>query len=284
MRPISNQPTELDRADGSVENIPTPTNPERDSQRPKEPYASKRLSPTEFDSQAWDGRVPTRYSDSLRFSLDYELEAVGANGAKSIELWASTDGGKSWNRWEAIPDLVSPFDIETKEEGVFGFRIVVLGQNGLTTPRPLSGETPDIVIVVDRTKPDVRITGAQYGEGDRAGSLVIRYACTDRNLMQRPIALSFSDTPEGPWTTIAAGLQNHGDYVWPADPQLPRKLYLRIDGTDRAGNVGSHVLDRAIDAQGLAPRARIRGFQTLSGTSPVDSNHQTAELPRATIK
>ena len=159
------------------------------------PYATRKLSSPEFDSQMWDGRVPTRYSDSFRFSLDYELEAVGANGAKSIELWGSTDGGKSWERWGSDPDMASPFDIETKDEGVFGFRIVVLGHNGLTTPRPLPGETPDIVIVVDKEKPDVRITGASYGEGDRAGSLVIRYACTDPNLMQRPIALSFSDTP-----------------------------------------------------------------------------------------
>ena len=287
MRPISDKPTSVNGPEKTIESIPTSEFARRDplaEQDTAAPYATRKLSSPEFDSQMWDGRVPTRYSDSFRFSLDYELEAVGANGAESIELWGSTDGGKSWERWGSDPDLASPFDIETKDEGIFGFRIVVLGRNGLTTPRPLSGETPDIVIVVDKEKPDVRITGASYGEGDRAGSLVIRYACTDSNLMQRPIALSFSDTPSGPWTTIAAGLQNHGDYVWPADPQLPRKLYLRIDATDRAGNVGSYVLDRAIDAQGLAPRARIRGFQTLGGPAQPAMDQQTAELPKAAFK
>jgi hypothetical protein len=294
MRPISDKPTLLNESEKSLngpekpsELIPTPEPTERDSTAGRDaatPYATRKLSSPEYDAQMWDGRVPTRYSDSFRFSLDYELEAVGANGAESIELWGSTDGGKSWERWGSDPDLASPFDIETKDEGIFGFRIVVLGRNGLTTPRPLSGETPDIVIVVDKEKPDVRITGASYGEGDRIGSLVIRYACTDPNLMQRPVTLAFSDTPSGPWTTIAAGLQNDGDYVWPADPHLPRRLYLRIDATDRAGNVGSYVLDQAIDAQGLAPRARIRGFQTLGGPSQPAGDQQTAELPNATFK
>jgi hypothetical protein len=102
--------------------------------------------------------------------------------------------------------------------------------------------------------------------------------------MRRPIALSFSDTPKGPWTTIAAGLRNDGDYIWPADPRLPRQLYLRIDATDQAGNVGTYILDQPIDAQGLAPRARIRGFESLSGAEPPAMGEQTAQRAKAAFK
>lgn len=213
-------------------------------------------------------RVPVRYADSLRFSLAYELEAVGSQGVEAIELYGSVDEGRTWKLWGRDPDRSSPFDIETREEGVFGYRIVVVGNNGLVSPRPQAGEAPDIVVVVDKQAPSVRITGAQYGEGDRIGALVVLFECSDANLTQRPIALSFSPNPTGPWTTIAAGLPNLGDYVWPADPQLPRQFYLRIDATDEAGNVGTYILDRPIDAQGLAPRARIRGFQSISGVPP----------------
>ncbi len=230
------------------------------------------------------GRAPVRYSDSVRFSLAYELEAVGNQGVDAIELYGSTDGGKTWALWGQDPDQISPFDIETKEQGVFGFRIVVVGRNGLASPRPLNGEMPDIMVVVDTTLPRVRITGAQYGEGDRIGSLVIRYECEDTNLTQRPIALSFSDSTEGPWTTIAAGLRNEGDYVWLADPKVPRQLFLRIDATDQAGNVGHYILDQPIDAQGLAPRARIRGFQSLSGAEPAATDEQTAKRPQAAFR
>ena len=210
-------------------------------------------------------RVPVRFSDSERFSLDYVLEAVDARGVEAIELYGSVDEGATWKLWGRDPDRQSPFDIETREEGVFSYRIVVVGRSGLASARPMSGDLPDMVVVVDKEAPEVRISGARYGEGDRIGALVIRYDCVDANLKERPITLAFSENPEGPWTTIAGGLRNDGDYVWPADPGLPRAFYLRLDATDKAGNVGTYTLDKPIDAQGLAPRARIRGFQTLTG-------------------
>ena len=209
-------------------------------------------------------RVPLRFSKGKRFSLDYELEAVGLQGAESIELYGTTDNGRTWQLWGSDPDQQSPFDIETQDIGVFGFRICVVGRNGLASPRPLPGEAPDIFVVVDVDDPQVRITGAKYGEGSRVGSLVISYECDDRNLPLRPITLAFSDSLEGPWTTIVAGLRNEGQYIWAADPSLPRQLYLRIDAVDEAGNRGVYLLDQPIDTQGLAPRAKIRGFQPLS--------------------
>ncbi len=192
--------------------------------------------------------------------MEYEVESVGARGVSDVELWGTRDGGRSWELWGTDPDKVTPFDIETSGEGVYGFRIVVVSGNGLASPRPLAGESADVYVLVDATAPTVRLTSAQYGEGDNEGSLVIRYACSDAQLSMRPISLSFSASPQGPWTTIAAGLPNTGEYVWPADPQLPRAIYLRVESTDQAGNVGTHMLDQPISVQGLAPRARIRGF------------------------
>ena len=148
----------------------------------------------------------------------------------------------------------------------------------------MAREVPDIVVVVDSVRPTVRITGAQYGEGDRVGALVIQYECSDENLKKRPIALAFSDSRDGPWTTIAAGLGNDGQYIWNADPNLPRQIYLRIDATDEAGNAGSYILDQPIDAQGLAPRARIRGFQSISGAEFSTQRGQTATRPKALFK
>ncbi len=214
--------------------------------------------------EAMMARLPVRFSKGKRFSLDYELEAVGMQGAESIELYGTTNGGQSWELWGSDPDRQTPFDIETQEAGIFGFRICVVGRNGLASPRPLPGESPDIVIVVDTDIPEVRITGARYGEGSRVGSLIISYQCDDKNLPSRPITIAFSESLQGPWTTIAAGLRNEGQYIWAADPNLPRQLYLRIDATDEAGNHGFYLLDQPINTQGLAPRAKIRGFKPLS--------------------
>jgi hypothetical protein len=199
-------------------------------------------------------------SRSRQFSLDYEVESVGTRGVEDVELWGTRDYGKVWERWGSDPDKMTPFDIETTGEGIYGFRIVVVGGNGLASPRPQPGEPADVYILVDTNAPVIRLTSAQYGEGDYEGSLVIRYACSDANLANRPISLSFGESPQGPWTTIAAGLPNSGEYLWAADPQLPRQIFLRVEAIDEAGNIGTHTLDSPISVQGLAPKARIRGF------------------------
>lgn len=228
---------------------------------------------------------PIRHSGSRKFSLDYEVESAGRAGVEEVELWGTTDRGQTWKRWGADPDRQTPFDIETNNDGIYGFSIVVVAKNGLATPRPIAGSPPDIFVVVDTMKPVVRLTGATYGEADQTGSLLIRFTCEDENLASRPITLSFSDTQRGPWTTIAAGLENSGGYVWPADPQLPRQIYLRIDATDLAGNDGFYVLESAIDVQGLAPRARIRGFNPITGVpAAVAPAPQTATGPSAKFK
>lgn len=206
-----------------------------------------------------------RVSRSKQFSLDYEVESIGNGGVDAVELWGTRDGGASWKRWNADPDKQSPFDIEVANEGLVGFRIVVVAANGLTTPRPQPGDPADIYILVDTTAPRARLTGATYGKDQYAGSLIIDYACHDDNFGDRPISLAFSAEPQGEWTTIATGLANTGRYVWPADPQLPREIYLRIEATDKAGNVGIHALDVPIAAQGLSPQGHIRGFEPIDG-------------------
>ncbi len=255
LRPVN--PSNLPPAD------PTPTSA-RESRRPPVSAANA------LDLERLSQRAVVRYSLSHQFSLDYEIEAIGGRGVDGIELYGTTDGGQTWKKWGDDPDNLSPFDIETgtestSGEGIFGFQIVVVASNGLSSPRPLPGDAPDIVVVVDETLPEVGLTGAKYGVGDQAGSLIIAYTCEDQYLTSRPITLSFSDSVSGPWTTIAAGLRDTGSYVWPADPQLPRQIYLRIDAIDQADNVGSYVLEDPIDTQGLAPRARIRAFRSITG-------------------
>lgn len=200
---------------------------------------------------------------SRQFSLHYEVDAVGSKGIRAVELWSTTDGGRNWAMRGTDADNQSPFDIEVEGPGLYGFGVVVVGGNGLTSPVPQPGEAPQIWVRVDTDAPLVRLNSARYGEGDETGALVIEYTCSDDNLIPRPVSLSFSANPNGPWTTIATGLENTGRYVWPADPRLPRQIYLRIEAQDLAGNVGIEARDTPIAVQGLAPRARIKGLEDI---------------------
>lgn len=203
------------------------------------------------------------HSRSQAFSLDYAVESLKGSQVAEIELWGTEDGGRSWVEWGKDPDRESPFDIQVADDGLFGFRMVVVGKNGLVSNRPKNGDDADMWINVDSIAPIVRITRAVYGEGEKTGMLVIDYKCDDNNLHEQPITLSYSDHQDGPWTTIAGGLRNAGVYLWKVGPNLPEKIYLRIEAIDRAGNVGTNRLDIPIAVEGLVPRGRIQGFRPL---------------------
>lgn len=201
-----------------------------------------------------------RLTNSRRFSLDYDVHAVGPEGVSAVELWGTSDGGRTWGKWGGDPDKTSPFDVEVNHEAVYGFRIVVVGKNGLATATPQAGEAADIWVGIDLTPPTAKLTGAQYGQGEAAGKLDIRWEASDANLGSRPIGLAIADRPSGPFTPIAAGLPNSGQFFWEYDPRSPRQIYLRLEARDEAGNVGIDQLNEPIRVEGLEPKGQIRGF------------------------
>lgn len=200
---------------------------------------------------------------SRTFSLDYSVEALGGTALSDVELWGTEDGGTTWNKWGSDPDRTSPFDVQVGVDGLFGFRMVVIAGNGLVSNRPRDGDNADMWIHVDTQLPTAKITRAIYGEGTDEGMLVFDYLCSDQHLVDRPISLSYSERPGGPWTEIAAGIENTGTYRWKASPSLPEKIFVRLECVDKAGNIGEHRLDVPIDTRGLGPRGRIQGFRPI---------------------
>jgi len=203
-----------------------------------------------------------RLTNSRRFSLDYDVQSVGPEGLAAVELWGTTDSGRNWVKWGVDPDKTSPFDVEVNHEASYGFRIVIVGKNGLATGSPQPGDAADIWVGIDLTRPTARLTGAAYGQGEAAGKLDIRWQATDANLGSRPITLAIGDRPDGPFTPVAVGLPNTGQYFWEFDPRSPRQIFLRLEARDEAGNVAIDQLTEPIKVEGLEPKGRIRGFNT----------------------
>jgi len=204
-----------------------------------------------------------RMTSSKRFQLEYEVDAMGANGVREVELWGTSDDGRTWTVWQTDPDRESPMEVEVQNDGVYGFRIVIVGNNGLAGPAPRNGDLADLWVGVDATAPAVSFAAATYGQGEHAGQLDIRWSAQDAWFGERPMTLLFSDRPDGPWTTIAAGLPNTGQYYWPIDPRIPDDIYLRVEARDEAGNLASDQLRDTISISGLTPRAHIRGIRPL---------------------
>ena len=240
----------------SIESIPSTSLPVLD--RPQKDGEPKIEPPIAGQSNLQSSAL---HSSSKSFELDYAIVNDPGAPIASIELWGTLDQGKTWERWGVDADRESPFDIEVETEGLFGFRMVIVGSNGLASRRPLPGDSADSWIQVDTSLPRARILSALAGKSSDAGSLVIEYQAIDEHFIDRPISLYYSETVQGPWVPITQGAKNQGRFAWAGESHLPEKVYLKLQATDAAGNVGEHVLDLPVDVQSAAPRGKIQGFR-----------------------
>lgn len=216
-------------------------------------------SPLDFSRLPMGARP--RMVNARAFELEYEIDSIGTSGISKIELWGTRDGGQTWSVFGIDSDNRSPVVVNLDAEGIYGFRVVAQSGSGLSGRTPAAGDLPDIWIGIDLTKPVVKLARAEMAPD--AGELVIEWEATDDVLDTRPISLSFSTAAQGPWTPIAAGLENTGSYRWRLDSRVPDRIYLRLDARDEAGNVGSFETAEPVALDRQRPEGRIRGIRAV---------------------
>lgn len=203
-----------------------------------------------------------RMINSRRFELEYDVESVGPSGIAKVELWGTVDGGRSWSSFGVDNDNRSPLLVNVPTAGLYGFTVIFTNGNGFGGYAPREGDLPEIWVGVDLTPPTARITGAEMGRD--AGELLVHWEAEDDLLDPRPVALSFAERPTGPWSTIAAGLENTGQYAWRLDNRVPDRIYLRIEVRDEAGNIGSYISPDPVAVDLQRPQGHIRGVHPVT--------------------
>jgi hypothetical protein len=241
-----------------------PTIPDQSPFESSPPESSRRPKTASDNAITLPPGSVVRTSNSRYFQLAYELLKTDNPNPPDVQLWATADGGRTWKHWGNDPDGKSPFEVQVRYEGIFGFRIAVTDTQGPAHRPPARGDPADIWLRVDTTPPQTRIESATFGTGIQSGNLVIRWLVEDLALAARPISLSYREKETDPWTTIASQLTNNGTYAWPVSPRIPRSIYLRLDARDQAGNTGSYQHPIPVTLLGLAPRGRIQGVQPLA--------------------
>jgi len=206
-----------------------------------------------------------RLVNTRLFELEYAVQ--GAPSAGRVELWGTTDGGRTWSRFGTDDDGRSPMLVAVPQEGLYGFRIAAEARPGRGTQPPRPGEAPEITIGVDLSKPFVEILSAEQGGGEQAEQVAVRWKAEDRILADQPISLAYSETPGGPWRAIATNLKNTGAYTWSLDDEVPPRFFLRLEARDEAGNVGVYEMPRAVEIRLPQPSLQIRDIRPLNGSA-----------------
>jgi hypothetical protein len=199
-----------------------------------------------------------KHVDSRTFSLAYELAEVGGNGVFKVELWGTRDNGKTWRSYAVDDDNRSPLLVTVDGEGEYGFRIVVEGAGGLGGFSPQPGDRPELLIRVDLEPPQTQITAVDVDSRSDRRQLVVHWDAEDDNLQPRPISLFYSSRPAGPWTAIATSLENVGEYRWPLERYVPRRIYLKLEAGDVAGNVSAYQSTEPITIESEPSVARVQ--------------------------
>jgi hypothetical protein len=207
--------------------------------------------------------VKLRWIHTPDFQLTYDPRAMGITGSVPVELWGTRDGGRTWQSFGKDPKGQSPMLVTTSEDGIYGFRMVIQSGPEMGRP-PLPGEVPGIWIGIDKTCPVGRILTARQGAGRESDKLFITWEASDnRELAARPISLSFSERQGGPWTPLAAQLENSGQYTWPLTGNLPPRIYLRLEIQDAAGNLGIYEAPEPVSLDLSTPAAPVSGMNPV---------------------
>jgi hypothetical protein len=175
-------------------------------------------------------------------TLDYVAKA-GPSGIAVVELWATRDDGRTWEKFAENQNLTPPMTITLPAEGVYGFSLVVRSRNGLGKAPPLPGDAPEIRLEYDKTLPVAELY-APVPDPSQRDALLLTWNATDRNMAANPITLEWAEQHEGPWNKIGAELPNTGRFTWQLPPNIPFRVFLRLTVRDRANNVAMAVTPR----------------------------------------
>jgi hypothetical protein len=224
-----------------------------------------------------------------QFNLSYEVEQRGPSGISRVDLWVTRDDGRTWLKWSQHDGRESPLPVRvaldvrgnTQLEGLYGFRLVAVSGAGLSDPPPMSGDAPDLRVVLDVTHPVVKIFEPTSDPAQR-DTLVIQWEAADRNFGDDPITLEWSEGPAGPWRPVATSgnegvvpatavggaaarrVANTGRYPWRVPMGLPAKVYLKVTARDAAGNTTEVVTPTPILIDLSKPRAKITGIGAMT--------------------
>jgi hypothetical protein len=189
------------------------------------------------NSGGGQGGPAVQIINSKSLLLDFEVKGVGPSGVGTVELYY-TRNGQIWHKHNGPVPAQSPLPVDVSEDGLYGFTVVVNNGVGLGRTPPQPGDVPQIWVEVDTTRPEVKLINTQAGIDETSRTLTLRWTATDKNLVARPITLSYAEGPQGPWIPFATNVDNTGLYMWRMSPGMPTAVLVRVEATDRVGNVG----------------------------------------------
>jgi len=199
------------------------------------------------------------------FDIAYEVQDVGPSGVSAVQLFVTENNGQEWFRYGDDGDMRSPFQVDTRGEGTFGFEVRVRNGLGFSDPPPQPGDLPSIVVTVDQTPPATELAPPKVVASGQ-GHIRLEWRVADSNLSSTPVRLEQAVSASGPWTPVFDWQVDRRSFEMPIQPGMPNAVHFRLLAKDEAGNVGVAQTPHPVLIDQQRPTARLLSIQAVSNT------------------
>ncbi len=198
--------------------------------------------------------------------------------ARSVELYASTDRGRSWQKISEAQPSVRNFTYRAPADGEYWFAIRTIDAMGSSWPAgPMQAE---LQVVVDTLNPQIiRLDGVV----DATGQATATWQAYDAHLDSQSWILRYRTDQMTDWQTVTPGAagpasptQLAGQASWRVPPGT-RQVYLQASVRDQAGN------SRELGAVAAAtPPSQLagQGYPQPTHSSPIADSGPAFPIPQ----
>lgn len=201
------------------------------------------------------------------FDIAYAVnaEALPLDG---VELWYTTDQGRTWHLHGRDEDRQSPVSFQASQEGLFGFFVRLINATGASSNAPTPSTMPHAWTYVDYTPPVLQMHAPRQTVHLGLRVLQIRWTAIDDHFSARPIRIRYRRTSEDSWTETADGpIANTGRFDWRLPENLIGSVSLQMTVRDRGGHIAeSEIKTVEIESPVVTPVADgSNGGRALGG-------------------
>lgn len=207
-------------------------------------------TPAPKPKRTWADESNIPVVNTTTLTMEYTVTGYGPSGLGGADLYVTRDSGRTWERYPNVRHSDAPrvagdrgrsmkraMIVSLKDEGLYGFYLVVKSGAGLSKPAPKPNTPPQMQMILDTTLPKAALYPLEP-HPQHPHALVLRWQATDKHLAHKPVTLQWSADPSGPWQSIGEDTHsNTGSYTWQVPSSIPAEVYLRLAVKDTAGNV-----------------------------------------------
>jgi hypothetical protein len=214
--------------------------------------------------------------NSRSFSIPIGFTGGQKERIHEVELFVSSDEGKTWQRTSVIPPDKDGFTYTAPTDGMYWFKTCIIDKMGVREPNDIYKSGKAKKILVDTLPPTLRIVKAER-QGDRAQGeqVMVSWEIQELNPDLNTLKLEYK-TSDGFWypATIIPAMIGQAKFR----PQNSGTITIRMKVSDLAGNQ-SVAAEAEVPGQEIASNLTTTSMQVPNTSSQSNSGTPAPSFP-----